>query len=133
MNHVRVGSDGNSGGLGAIEREAHPLEQGDTGVAVAVGLDEGLSGAFVPGGVKDDFWRKSEVHSSGIGPGLGGDLVPHVGTGIRLGGGAPCGQHSGKMAGFVEKITGIEQTFGVDDEAARFQCDAGQESVGAEG
>jgi hypothetical protein len=31
------------------------------------------------------------------------------------------------VARLVEKISGVKQTFGVDDEAARFKCDAGQE------
>jgi len=132
-NHVRVGRNGDCGGPGGVQSEAHPLEQGDASFAVAVDLDERLSGAFVAGRVEDDLGGESEVDSGGVGPGLGGDLVPHVGAGIRSGRGALRGQHSGKMAGFVEEITGVEQTLWVDDEAARLQCDAGQEGVGTEG
>jgi hypothetical protein len=36
------------------------------------------------------------------------------------------------MAGFVEKIAGVKQTFGIDNEAAWLQRDAGQEGVGGE-
>jgi hypothetical protein len=74
-----------------------------------------------------------EVEGGGIGPSLGGDLLPHVGASIRSGGSALCGQHGGKMAGFVEEITGVEQTLGVNDEPTWLQCDAGQEGVGAKG
>ncbi len=132
-NHVRVGRSGDCRGAGGVKGEAHPLQQRDAGVAVAVDLDEGCGGALVAGGMEDYFWREPEIDGGGVGPGLGRDLVAHVGARIRPGGGALLGQHSGKMARFVEEITGVEQTFGVDDEAARRQRDAGQEGAGAEG
>jgi hypothetical protein len=100
------------------------LEQGDAGVAIAVDLDEGLGGTLVAGGVKDHLRGKSEVDGGGEGPGLGSDLVPQVGVGIRFGGGALRGQHGGQMACLVEQVAGVEQTLRVDDEAAWLQRDA---------
>jgi hypothetical protein len=73
------------------------------------------------------------VDGSSVGPGLSGDFVAHVGTGIRSGGGALCRQHGSEMSGFMEEITGVEQALGVYDEAAWFERDAGQEGVGSEG
>ncbi|MFZ1008770.1 MAG: hypothetical protein WAN65_18170 [Candidatus Sulfotelmatobacter sp.] len=109
------------------------MQQGNAGAAIAVSLDERRGGAFVAGGVKDRLGRESEVDGGGIGPGLGSDLVAHVGAGIRSGGGALLGQHRGKMASFVEEIPGVEQAIGVDDEAARRERDARQEGISAEG
>lgn len=119
--------------MGGVKSEAHPLQQWDAGIAVTVNLNEGRSSALVAGGVEDYLGLEPELDRGGIGPSLGGDLVAHVGAGIRSGEGAPLGQHGGKMAGFVKEIPGIEQALGVDDEAARCQCDPGQEGVGTEG
>jgi len=131
-NHVGVGGNGGCGGASGVESQAHPLQQGDAGVAIAVDLDEVLGGPFVAGGVEDCLWRKAEVNGGRIRPTLGRDLAAHVGAGIRSGAGALRGQHGGKMAGFVEEIAGVEQTFGVDSEAAWLQRDSGQEGVVAE-
>ena len=106
--------------------------RGHAGAAIAVNLDEGRGGTFVAGGVEDHLGRESEVDGGGEGPGLGSDLIAHVGAGIRSGGGALLGQHCREMAGFVEEIPGIEQAIGIDDEAAWRQRDAGQEGIGAE-
>ena len=132
-NHVRVGRNGDCCRAGWVKGEAHPLQQGDAGAAIAVNLDEGRGGTFVAGGVENHLGRKSEVDSGGVGPSLSCDLVAHVGTGIRSGGGALFGRHRGKMAGFVEEISGVEQALRIDDEAAGRQSDTGQEGIGAEG
>jgi|HubBroStandDraft_1064217.scaffolds.fasta_scaffold83323_2 hypothetical protein len=60
----------------------------------------------------------SGPNDGGIGLGPSGDLVPYVGASIRCDGSALCWRHGGKMAGFVDKITGVAQTLSVDDEAA---------------
>jgi len=131
-NHVRIGINRDSRGAGWAESKSHPLQERNAGTAIAVNLDEGRGGAFVAGGVEDHLGRESEMEGGGIRPGLGGDLIAHVGTGIRSGEGALLGQHGGKMAGFVEEIPGIEQPVRIDDEATCRQRDTGQEGIGAE-
>jgi len=122
-----------AGGVGGVEGKAHPLEEGDAGFAVAIDLNEAGGGAMVAGGVEDGFRGEAEMDAGGIRPGLGGDFVAHVGAGVGAGGGALGGEHGGKMAGFMEQVAGMEETFGVDDEAAGLERDAGLEGVWAVG
>ena len=129
---MRVGRNRDRRGPRGVQREAHPLQQRNPGFAIAVDLEEGLGGALVADGMKDDLGRKPEVNGGGIRPGLGGNLVPHLGAGIRASGGPRRGQHDGKMAGFVEEIAWVKETLGVNDQAARLQRDAGKEGVSAQ-
>ena len=129
---MRVGRNGGCGGSDRVQGEAHPLQKRDACFAITVSLDEGRSGAFVAGRMKDDLRREPELDGGGMRPGLCGDFLSHVGAGIRSCGGPLRGQHCGKMAGLVKEIARVEQTLGVHDEAARFQRDAGQETVGGD-
>jgi hypothetical protein len=120
------------GGVDGVEGQPHPLEEGHAGFAVAIDFDEAGGGVVVAGGMEDGFRGKAEVDAGGVGPGLGSDFVSHVGAGVGTCGGALFGEHGGEMARFMEQVAGIVEAVGVDDEAAGFECDAGEEGVRGE-